>query len=71
MIAAHADLSIVKQVNLFDVWKDKAETDASEKSLAFRFFLQDVNATLDDAQVDACMLKIRDELILQHGARQR
>ena len=71
LIAAHADLSIVKQVNLFDVWKDKAETDASEKSLAFRFFLQDVNATLDDAQVDACMLKIRDELILQHGARQR
>ncbi|PRY98919.1 phenylalanyl-tRNA synthetase beta subunit [Jezberella montanilacus] len=71
MTLEYSELSIVKQVNLFDVWKDKAVENSTEKSLAFRFFLQDAEATLDDGRVDACMLKIRDALASHYGARQR
>lgn len=71
LILEQSELSIVKQVNLFDVWRDKAAANSTEKSLAFRFFLQDAEATLDDTRVDACMLKIRDALSSKYGARQR
>jgi len=71
LILEQTELSIVKQVNLFDVWRDKAAENSTEKSLAFRFFLQDAEATLDDTRVDACMLKIRDALSSKYGARQR
>lgn len=73
------DLGIVRDVRLFDVWReagaavegaDKALF-KKEKSLAFRFWLQDTDATLDDARVEAALALLRDALVRQHGARQR
>ncbi len=71
-ISAHPELAVVQDVRIFDVWRDKRENvTSSEKSLAFRFWLQDTEKTLDDARVDACMTVLRDALIANHNARQR
>lgn len=71
-ISAHAELAVVQDVRIFDVWRDKREgVTSSEKSLAFRFWLQDTDKTLDDARVDVCMSVLRDALIANHNARQR
>jgi len=64
-------LAIVRDVRLFDVWRDKASGVDAEKSLAFRFWLQDADVTLDDARVDACVARILDLLATAHGVRLR
>jgi len=63
-------MEIVREVSLFDVYRDKSLSN-KEKSLAFRFRLQDTQVTLDDVRVDECMVRLRDALIARHGARQR
>jgi len=74
-ISMHPELSVVRDVRLFDVWRDKNAESATgtgqEKSLAFRFWLQDTEVTLDDARVDACLLQIRAALESTNQARQR
>ncbi|MGE4336739.1 MAG: phenylalanine--tRNA ligase subunit beta [Pigmentiphaga sp.] len=65
-----AGMEIVKHVALFDVWRDKSLS-AKEKSLAFRFWLQDTRVTLDDSVVEACMARIIAALAEAHGSRQR
>lgn len=70
-IAADPTLSVVRQVKLFDVWRDPAAQSAQEKSLAFRFWLQDAEVTLDDARVDECIGRVRAALESAHQARQR
>jgi phenylalanyl-tRNA synthetase beta chain len=72
-IADDPRLAIVQDVRLFDVWRDKSQVDdsAKEKSLAFRFWLQDTDATLDEARVAECLARLRDKLVQAHGARQR
>jgi phenylalanyl-tRNA synthetase beta chain len=70
-IAADESLRVVQDVRLFDQWKDPSKQAAEEKSLAFRFSLQDTEVTLDDARVDACVVKIRQALETEHQARPR
>lgn len=70
-IAKDPALSVIQDVQLFDVWRDPTKGTDSEKSLAFRFWLQDTEVTLDDARVDACLLSVRQALETQHQARQR
>lgn len=72
-IAKDPSLSVVQDVRLFDVWRDKQDASEAprEKSLALRFWLQDNEKTLDDTRVDACMATLRDALVASHGARQR
>ncbi|NDY81881.1 phenylalanine--tRNA ligase subunit beta [Orrella sp. NBD-18] len=70
-IKADETLSVIRDVRLFDVWRDPAKGDHGEKSLAFRFWLQDTEVTLDDARVDACLLRVRQALETGHQARQR
>ena len=70
-IAADESLRVVQNVRLFDQWKDPSKQAAEEKSLAFRFSLQDTEVTLDDARVDACVVKIRQALETEHQARPR
>jgi phenylalanyl-tRNA synthetase beta chain len=72
-IALNPAMSIVQDARLFDVWREKSADGAaqSEKSLAFRFWLQDTEVTLDEARVQACLAGIRDELTRRHDARQR
>jgi phenylalanyl-tRNA synthetase beta chain len=70
-IAADSSLAVVQHVGLFDLWRDPAKVDSNEKSLAFRVSLQDTESTLDEAQVDLCMTKIRAALESAHQARSR
>lgn len=70
-IAADPSLAVVQHVGLFDLWRDPAKADSNEKSLAFRLSLQDTESTLDEAQVDLCMSKIRVALEIAHQARPR
>lgn len=69
-VASNATLSVIKDIKLFDVWRDKAG-DASEKSMAFHFWLQDPEVTLDDARVEQCMSLLLEALISAHGVRLR
>ena len=71
VIASDPALAVVRQVRLFDVWRDPSAQDAKEKSLAFRFWLQDAEVTLDDARVDECIGRIRVALESAHHARGR
>jgi len=69
-VRAEPGMDILRDVALFDVYRDKSLSE-KEKSLAFRFRLQDTQVTLDDARVDQCLAHVRDALIAAHGARQR
>lgn len=71
-IASDDTLGIVRDVRLFDVWRDtSASSGATEKSMAFRFWLQGRDATLDDVAVERCVEKLLNALIHAHGARRR
>lgn len=69
-IAANAALSIVQDIDLFDVWRDAERADG-RKSLGLRFCLQDAQATLDDAAVEQCMQQLLDALVQAHGVSLR
>ncbi|SHG66906.1 phenylalanine--tRNA ligase subunit beta [Pollutimonas bauzanensis] len=69
-IASNATLGIVKDIKLFDVWRDKSAQTA-ENSLAFRFWLQGRDSTLDDATVEQCIDCLLQALVSEHGVRQR
>ena len=69
-VASDATLNIVKDIKLFDVWRDKS-SDSKEKSMAFRFWLQDHEQTLDEARVEQSMAKLLEALVNVHGIRQR
>ncbi len=62
--------NIVQAIVLFDEYRGKGlETD--EKSLAFRFSLQDTQNTLQDDVVEAVMSAVGDAAKQKHGARLR
>lgn len=69
-IAANATLEIVKDIKLFDVWRDKS-AQTGEKSMAFRFWLQGHDSNLDDATVEQCISRLMQALVSEHGVRQR
>jgi phenylalanyl-tRNA synthetase beta chain len=61
---------IVQAVVLFDEYRGKG-LEADEKSLAFRFSLQDTQSTLQDDAVDAIMAALAEAAKQKHGARLR
>jgi phenylalanyl-tRNA synthetase beta chain len=61
---------IVQAIVLFDDYRGKG-LEADEKSLAFRFALQDTQTTLQDDIVDALMASLADAATQQLGARVR
>jgi len=69
-IATDAQLGIVQDLRLFDVWRD-ASAHANEKSLALRFWLQDADATLNEQRVEQSIHRLLDALVRTHGARLR
>ncbi len=69
-IASNAILEIVKDIKLFDVWRDNSAP-TGEKSMAFRFWLQGHDATLDDGTVERCISSLLQALVSEHGVRQR
>lgn len=72
-VKSDAQLAVVQDARVFDVWRDKAQGSepVAEKSLAFRFWLQDTEVTLDEARVADCLARIKEALVAAHGARQR
>ena len=61
---------IVQAIVLFDEYRGKG-LEADEKSLAFRFSLQDTQTTLQDDAVDAVMAALAASAQQKHGARLR
>ena len=62
-------LAVVKDIKLFDIWKDAESGD--QRSLALRFWFQGRDATLDEHQIDYCMQRLTEALSRAHGARLR
>jgi phenylalanyl-tRNA synthetase beta chain len=69
-LAAHANGKLVQAVVLFDEYRGKG-LEQDEKSLAFRFGLQDTQSTLQDDAVEAVMTALATAAQQQHGARLR
>ncbi|UGQ48922.1 phenylalanine--tRNA ligase subunit beta [Massilia endophytica] len=67
---AHAQGHIVQAIVLFDEYRGKG-LEADEKSLAFRFSLQDTQNTLQDDLVDGLMTALADAAQSSHGAKLR
>jgi len=63
-------LAVLKHVMLFDEYRGKG-LENKEKSLAFRFWLQDTQRTLSDAEADAAMTAVSAALSRTLGARLR
>ncbi|MFM1989595.1 MAG: Phenylalanine--tRNA ligase beta subunit [Pseudomonadota bacterium] len=63
-------LKSLQDVRLFDEYRGKG-LENKEKSLAFRFWMQDTQRTLEDAEVDAAMRAITARLGETRGARLR
>ncbi|KQX01874.1 phenylalanine--tRNA ligase subunit beta [Massilia sp. Root418] len=68
--AGHAHGKLVQAIVLFDEYRGKG-LDADEKSLAFRFSLQDTQNTLQDDVVDAVMSALAESAVQKHGAKLR
>ena len=66
----NADCAIIQSVQLFDVYQGERVA-PDEKSMAYRVELQDMNNTLQDAQIEQVMSAILSELQTQLGARLR
>ena len=61
---------LIRDVSLFDQYRGKGLNE-NEKSLAFRFRLQDTRQTLDEAAIEAAMTQIVTALGESLGARLR
>lgn len=69
-IARNTDKNLLKEVGLFDVYEGK-NLPEGKKSYAVSFTFQDAEKTLQDAQIDGIMNKIRKGLEEQLGAELR
>jgi len=69
-LASNANGKLVQAVVLFDEYRGKG-LEQDEKSLAFRFGLQDTQSTLQDDAVEAIMAALAQAAAQQHGARLR
>ena len=65
-----AECAIIQSVELFDVYQGERVA-PDEKSMAYRVRLQDMNSTLQDAQIEQVMAQILEPLQSQLGARLR
>ena len=68
--AAHPNGKILQAVVLFDEYRGKG-LEADEKSLAFRFSLQDTQSTLQDDAVEALMAAMAEAAKEKHSAKLR
>ncbi len=64
------DKNILKEVNLFDVYKDKS-MDKNKKSYAVSFIFNDSKKTLTDSHIDQVMKKIMNKFSKDLGAQIR
>jgi phenylalanyl-tRNA synthetase beta chain len=64
------DDDLIRDVKLFDQYRGKGLNE-NEKSLAFRFWLQDTRQTLDEAAIEATISRLVAALGNGVGARLR
>ena len=69
-LAAHANGKIVQAIVLFDEYRGKG-LEENEKSLAFRFSLQDTQSTLQDDVVESVMASVAEAAREKHSAKLR
>lgn len=69
-IAKQTEKQLLKDVNLFDVYKG-SNLPSGKKSYAISFILQDDNKTLTDKQIDKIMNKLQSNFSKQLGAELR
>ena len=69
-IAKQSEKSLLRNVNLFDVYQGK-NLPKGKKSYAVSFTLQDENKTLTDKQIDKIMNKLQNNFEKQLGAELR
>jgi phenylalanyl-tRNA synthetase beta chain len=69
-VAVEGTTACVRNVKLFDEYRGKG-LENKEKSLAFRFWMQDTERTLSESEVDAAMATVLQYLAANHGARLR
>jgi len=69
-LASNANGKLVQAVVLFDEYRGKG-LEQDEKSLAFRFGLQDTQSTLQDDAVEAIMAALAQAAQQKHGAKLR
>jgi len=69
-VQASPQAKLVQAIVLFDEYRGKG-LEADEKSLAFRFSLQDTQNTLQDDVVEAIMTAVASAAQQKHGARLR
>ena len=62
--------AIIRDVQLFDLYQGEHMAD-TEKSMAYRFYMQDMEATLTDAQIDELMQTVLTSVSTATGARLR
>ncbi|TCS34386.1 phenylalanyl-tRNA synthetase beta subunit [Paucimonas lemoignei] len=68
--ASNPECGIVQAIVLFDEYRGKG-LENNEKSLAFRFTLQDTQTTLQDDKVEAAIAALLDAATKKHGAKLR
>ena len=69
-IAKQTEKSLLKSVNLFDVYEG-TNLPEGKKSYAISFVLQDTTKTLTDVQIDKIMIKLKNSFETQVGAQLR
>ena len=60
--AMESERRFLKRMNLFDVYEGQNLKNSEKKSYAVSFYLQDIEKTLNDKQIDAIMSKIQHNL---------
>jgi phenylalanyl-tRNA synthetase beta chain len=69
-VIAEGTTACIRNVKLFDEYRGKG-LDSKEKSLAFRFWMQDTDRTLSESEVDAAVAAVLQYLVASHNARLR
>ena len=69
-IARQTEKSLLKDINLFDVYEGK-NLPEGKKSYAVSFTIQDCSKTLTDEQIDKIMKKLQKNLETELGASLR
>lgn len=69
-VASQGENNLIRDVQLFDVYQGDS-LGGADKSMAYRISLQDMHATLNDAQIDALMTQLLEQLQNGVGARLR
>jgi phenylalanyl-tRNA synthetase beta chain len=69
-IALQTEKSLLKNINLFDVYEGK-NLPEGKKSYAVSFTIQDATKTLTDSQIDKIMSKLQSNFESELGAQLR